>query len=42
MRAKARRGSNQGRWHKLSTFPKPTIAMVNGFCFGGVFTQVAA
>ena len=34
-RAKARRASNQWRWQKLSTFPKPTIAMVNGFCFGG-------
>ena len=32
---KARRASNQWRWQKLSTFPKPTIAMVNGFCFGG-------
>ena len=29
MRAKARRASNQWRWQKLSTFPKPTIAMVN-------------
>jgi trans-feruloyl-CoA hydratase/vanillin synthase len=42
MRAKARRASNQWRWQKLSTFPKITIAMVNGFCFGGAFTQVAA
>ncbi len=41
-RYKARRASNQWRWQKLSTFPKPTIAMVNGFCFGGAFTQVAA
>src|SRR5262245_21496668 len=42
MRAKARRASNQWRWQKLSTFPKPTIAMVNGFCFGGAFNQVCA
>jgi trans-feruloyl-CoA hydratase/vanillin synthase len=42
MRAKARRASNQWRWQKLSTFPKPTIAVVNGFCFGGAFTQVCA
>ncbi len=41
-RYKARRASNQWRWQKLSTFPKPTIAMVNGFCFGGAFTQVCA
>ena len=41
-RAKARRASNDWRWQKLSKFPKPTIAMVNGFCFGGAFTQVSA
>src|SRR3954451_6627611 len=41
-RAKARRASNQWRWQRLSTFPKPTVAMVNGFCFGGGFTQVSA
>jgi trans-feruloyl-CoA hydratase/vanillin synthase len=41
-RHKARQASNQWRWQKLSRFPKPTIAMVNGFCFGGAFTQVAA
>jgi len=41
-RHKARMASNQWRWQKLSRFPKPTIAMVNGFCFGGAFTQVSA
>jgi trans-feruloyl-CoA hydratase/vanillin synthase len=39
---RTRRASNRWRWQKLSTFPKPTIAMVNGFCFGGAFTQVCA
>jgi feruloyl-CoA hydratase/lyase len=41
-RAKARHASNQWRWQRLSTFPQPTIAMVNGFCFGGGFTQACA
>jgi feruloyl-CoA hydratase/lyase len=41
-RAKARHASSQWRWHRLSNFPQPTIAMVNGYCFGGGFTQVCA
>ena len=27
-------------WQRLNLFPKPTIAMVNGFCFGGAFTRL--
>jgi trans-feruloyl-CoA hydratase/vanillin synthase len=41
-RLRLRRASHGWRWDKLSRFPKPTIAMVNGFCFGGAFTQVSA
>jgi len=39
---KARQASHNWRWVKLSAFPKPTIAMINGFCFGGAFTQACA
>ena len=42
MMQRTRRASNRWRWQKLSTFPKPTIAMINGYCFGGAFTQVCA
>ena len=41
-RARARRASHSWRWAKLSSFPKPTIAMVQGYCFGGAFTPVIA
>lgn len=30
------------RWQGLWTYPKPTIAMVNGYCFGGAFPIVIA
>jgi trans-feruloyl-CoA hydratase/vanillin synthase len=42
LRFKASEDSNSWRWQRLSTFPKPTISMVNGFCFGGAFTHVCA
>ena len=41
-RYKAKHASHNWRWNKLSRFPKLTIAMVNGYCFGGAFTQVSA
>ena len=41
-KAKANTASHSWRWQKLSAFPKPTIAMVNGYCFGGAFTQLCA
>jgi trans-feruloyl-CoA hydratase/vanillin synthase len=30
------------QYHKLRMFPKPTIAMVNGWCFGGAFTPLVS
>ncbi len=41
-RARSQAAANTWRWHKISNFPKPTIAMVNGYCFGGAFTPVCA
>src|ERR1700674_5415985 len=41
-RAGASWASHYWRWQKLFTYAKPTIAMVNGFCFGGGFTQLIA
>ncbi len=41
-RERSRHASLNWAWHLLAKFPKPTIAMVNGYCFGGAFTQVVA
>jgi trans-feruloyl-CoA hydratase/vanillin synthase len=41
-RVRTQKASHAWRWEKLVSFPKPTIAMVNGFCFGGAFTQLCA
>jgi trans-feruloyl-CoA hydratase/vanillin synthase len=41
-RRRASAASHSWRWDRLSEFPRPTIAMVNGFCFGGGFTQLCA
>ncbi|MGV6872387.1 p-hydroxycinnamoyl CoA hydratase/lyase [Pseudochelatococcus sp. B33] len=41
-KARARRASQAWRWDRLSKFPKPTIAMIHGYCFGGGFTPVVA
>src|SRR5262249_132632 len=32
------RTNAQWQWRQLMFYPKPTIAMVNGWCFGGAFT----
>lgn len=34
--------ATEWRGQTLRYFPKPTIAMINGFCFGGAFTIVEA
>jgi len=40
--AAARRAAGAWQWRKLMYYPKPTIAMVNGWCFGGAFTPLIA
>jgi trans-feruloyl-CoA hydratase/vanillin synthase len=37
-----RRDSAFWQWRLLRTYAKPTIAMVNGWCFGGAFTPLVA
>ena len=37
---RVRRSSATWQWQQLSHFMKPTIAMVNGWCFGGAFTPL--
>jgi feruloyl-CoA hydratase/lyase len=39
---KVRRDSMGWQWRMLRTYPKPTVAMVNGWCFGGAFTPLVA
>jgi trans-feruloyl-CoA hydratase/vanillin synthase len=39
---KVRRDAEEWQWRRLRDYPKPTIAMVNGWCFGGAFTPVCA
>ncbi|HEY8578852.1 MAG TPA: p-hydroxycinnamoyl CoA hydratase/lyase [Beijerinckiaceae bacterium] len=41
-RIRSNAASHHWRWEILSRFPKPTVAMVNGYCFGGAFTQLHA
>jgi trans-feruloyl-CoA hydratase/vanillin synthase len=41
-RKRSNTASHHWRWEILSRFRKPTIAMVNGYCFGGAFTQLCA
>jgi len=41
-KARVRRAAGAWQWRKLRFFAKPTIAMVNGWCFGGGFTPLIA
>ena len=42
LQARVRRAATDWMWRKLMHYPKPTIAMVNGWCFGGAFTPLVA
>jgi trans-feruloyl-CoA hydratase/vanillin synthase len=39
---RVQRASMSWQWRRLMYFPKPTIAMVNGWCFGGGFTPLCS
>lgn len=39
---KVRRNNYEWQWRRLRYFLKPTIAMVNGWCFGGAFLPVVS
>jgi trans-feruloyl-CoA hydratase/vanillin synthase len=39
---RGRRSAWQWQWRMLMNYAKPTIAMVNGWCFGGAFTPLVA
>ena len=42
VRARVYRANWAWQWRRLLHYPKPTIAMVNGWCFGGAFTPLVA
>ena len=39
---RVQRASMAWQWRRMQVFPKPTIAMVNGWCFGGAFTPLVS
>jgi trans-feruloyl-CoA hydratase/vanillin synthase len=39
---RVRRDANYWQWRLLRTYSKATVAMVNGWCFGGAFTPLVA
>lgn len=42
LQEKIRRDACRWQWQLLRMYAKPTIAMVNGWCFGGAFTPLCA
>jgi feruloyl-CoA hydratase/lyase len=40
--AQVRRAAYAWMWRRLIHYAKPTVAMVNGWCFGGAFTPLVA
>jgi trans-feruloyl-CoA hydratase/vanillin synthase len=42
MQERMRRDCSQWQWKLLRFYTKPTIAMVNGWCFGGAFSPLVA
>ncbi len=42
LRERLHKANAQWQWRRLMHFPKPTIAMVNGWCFGGAFQFLLA
>jgi trans-feruloyl-CoA hydratase/vanillin synthase len=42
MQDKVRRDASYWQWRLLRMYAKPTIAMVNGWCFGGAFSPLVA
>lgn len=41
-RVRSRRTNSMWQWRLLRTYSKPTIAMVNGWCFGGAFVPLCS
>jgi feruloyl-CoA hydratase/lyase len=39
---RVKRVASSWQWRRLMYYPKPTIAMVNGWCFGGAFTPLVS
>ncbi|EAY66080.1 Enoyl-CoA hydratase/carnithine racemase [Burkholderia cenocepacia PC184] len=42
LQEKVRRDASEWQWRRLRMYNKPTIAMVNGWCFGGGFSPLVA